>query len=147
MPQGLPIIASNPNKQLPGSGAGSAGDAAGARGHGLSQCLRLSAPRCLPSPCQRIWAAGTTRVRLTRGASDLTAQSRAGFVCNSCREQQGHTIKYNHFFIRTISWRAFFFGAFFFPPSFSFCNIALGFKRGRKIINSLQKIDWRDRVV
>lgn len=59
---------------------------------------------------------GATRVHLIRGASLLTAQRRTGLVCNSCREQQGHTVKYNHFFIRTISWGVFFF--FFFSPLF-----------------------------
>ena len=56
-------------------------------------------------------------------------------------------MKYNNFFIRTISWGAFFLFAFDFFSSFAFCNVALGFKRGKKIINSLEKIDWRDCVI
>lgn len=89
----------------------------------------------LPCACPGIWTAWTTRVHLMHGAWVVRAQHCPGFVCNSCGEHKATPQSIIIFLLEQFPGKPFFFLFFlpYFPPSFSFCNVASGFKRGRKI--------------
>lgn len=101
MPQGLPITASNPSK-FPAVMLTVLGMLLGLVPMSTVPPFLCSLPPALPMPVHHTCA------------SVPTAQRHTGFVCNSCREQQGHAIRYGHSFLEQFPGKLFSFFSFLF---------------------------------